>query len=337
MKQYSNISLKDFHTFHTNEIAERLTILESKEEAISYLKKASLNKKQVIGEGSNLLFKEDFRGEVIKLVNKGIEIIEEKGQWVWVKAAAGENWDDLVNWSVENNYGGIENLSYIPGTVGAAPVQNIGAYGVELKDVFNSLEAIDLISGEAHNFYLQELEFDYRMSAFKGALKNKYLIVNVVLKLTRYPKINIEYGNLKEETYRITSKNIPDIKDVRQAVINIRKSKLPEPDEIGNAGSFFKNPIINTSKYKELAKSYPLIASYPINESNVKIAAAWLIEQCGYKGLSRGDTGTHESHALILINKGNATGKQIKEFAEEIQAKVLEKFDINLEPEVLIL
>lgn len=337
MKQYSNISLKDYHTFHTNEKAQLLTILESKEEAIEYLSKPSFVRRQVIGEGSNLLFEKDFEGEIIKLENKGIEIVEEKDKWVWIKVAAGENWDDLVLWAVENGYGGIENLSYIPGTVGAAPVQNIGAYGVEFEDVFNSLEAVDLKKAEVRNFYSKELEFAYRSSIFKGSLKNQYLILNVVLKLTRYPEIKLNYGNLKEETFSITRKNIPDIADVRQAVINIRKSKLPEPDEIGNAGSFFKNPVIDQDQYDELVKEYPLIASYPLDNGKIKIAAAWLIQNCQLRGVSKGEAGTHENHALILINKGGASGKELKEFSGFIQKTVSDKFGIKLEPEVLIL
>jgi len=337
MKQFQDISLREFHTFHTNEKAQILTILESKEDALNLFGKPVAHKRQIIGEGSNLLFEKDFDGEVIKLENTGIEIIEEKGQWVWIKVAGGLNWDQLVKWTVEMGYGGIENLSYIPGTVGAAPVQNIGAYGVEFKDVFNSLEAINLKSGEIQKFYLQEVDFDYRYSIFKGPLKNQFLVLNVVLKLARYPKINLDYGNLKEETYRITRKNIPDIADVRQAVINIRKSKLPEPDEMGNAGSFFKNPIIDQNHFDQLISKNPVMAHYPLKNGKYKIAAAWLIEQCGLRGVSQGDAGTHENHALIIINKGKASGKELKEFSELIQLKVKERFGIQLEPEVLIL
>lgn len=337
MKQYQDISLKEFHTFHSNEKTKLLTILESKEEAIDYFKKSSNLKRQIIGEGSNLLFEKDFDGEIIKLENEGIEIIEEKGPWAWIKVAGGLNWDTLVEWTVDKGYGGIENLSYIPGTVGAAPVQNIGAYGVEFKDVFNSLEAIKIRTGEIRNFYLQELDFDYRYSVFKGSLKDQYLVLSVVLKLARYPKIKMEYGNLKEEIFRITNKNIPDIADVRQAVINIRKSKLPEPDEIGNAGSFFKNPIIDQDHFDQLISKNPVMAHYPLKNGKYKIAAAWLIEQCGLRGAHKGDAGTHENHALIIINKGQASGKELKEFSEHIQSRVFEQFSISLEPEVLIL
>lgn len=337
MKQFQDISLKEFHTFHSNEKTRLLTILESKEEAINYFKKPSNLKRQVIGEGSNLLFEKDFDGEIIKLENRGIELIQEKGPWAWIKVAGGIKWDYLVEWAAKKGYGGIENLSYIPGTVGAAPVQNIGAYGVEFKDVFNSLEAVRIDNGEARNFYLQELDFDYRYSIFKGPLKDQYLVLNVVLKLERYPKVNMEYGSLKEEIFRISQKNRPDISDVRQAVINIRKSKLPDPDEIGNAGSFFKNPIIDQDHFDQLISKNPVMAHFPLNNGKYKIAAAWLIEQCGLRGVSQGEAGTHENHALIIINKGKASGKELKEFSQMIQQKVLNKFSISLEPEVLIL
>ncbi len=337
MKQFSNISLRNYHTFHTHEKASLLTILETKEDALDYLSKNAHQKRQIIGQGSNLLFANDFDGEIIKIAHKGIEVIEEKGNWVWIKVAAGENWDDLVEWTVKNGYGGLENLSYIPGTVGAAPVQNIGAYGVELKEVFNSLEAIHMKTAELQHFYLQELDFDYRYSVFKGPLKDQYLILNVVLKLARYPKINLEYGQLREEAHKISNKSQPDIKDVRQAVINIRKSKLPEPDEIGNAGSFFKNPIISESQFIELRKDFPDIVHFNIGKQSIKLAAAWLIDQCGLRGTSVGEAGTHEKHALIIINKGQASGKELKEFSEHIQNKVKDKFGVQLEPEVLIL
>lgn len=338
MKQYQNSSLKSYHTFHTEVAAHQITIFESEFEAVDYLKIPSKNHKRlVIGEGSNLLFAEDFEGELLKIENKGFEIIDIKNQWVWVKAAAGENWDDFVAWTVENGFGGIENLSYIPGTVGASPVQNIGAYGVEVQDVFNSLEAIDLSNGERVNFYLQELKFDYRYSIFKGPLKNNYLVTSVVFKLDRYPKVKLDYGNLKEEAMKISNKSYADIKDVRQAVINIRKSKLPEPDEIGNAGSFFKNPIISNLEFDAIKEQYPQIAHYPLENNHTKIAAAWLIEKAGLKGYSNGDAGVHPKHALILINKGKATGSEIAKLSKHIQKAVFEKFQIALEPEVIIL
>lgn len=338
MKQYNHISIKDYHTFHTENSTELLTVLESTDEAQEYFKlKPSKKKRLVIGEGSNLLFSKDFDGELIKIENQGFEVLEEKDGWVWIKAAAGESWDDLVHWTVENGYGGLENLSYIPGTVGAAPVQNIGAYGVEFQEVFNSLEAIDLNTGEKINFYLQELNFAYRYSAFKGPLKNKYLVSSVVIKLAKYPKVNLKYGHLKDVVESIQTKSYSDIMDVRKAVIQIRKSKLPEADEIGNAGSFFKNPVISTDEFNRLLGEYPEIVNYPLSNGEFKLAAAWLIEKAGFKGMSIGQAATHENHALIIINKGKAKGEELKNFAEEIQKTIKEKFQINLEAEVLIL
>jgi len=338
MKQFNHISIKEYHTFHTENDAELLTILDSTDDAQKYFKQVpSKNKRLVIGEGSNLLFSKDYEGELIKIENKGFEILEEKGAWVWIKAAAGESWDDLVQWTVENGFGGLENLSYIPGTVGAAPVQNIGAYGVEFHEVFNSLEAVDMNTGEKLNFYLQELEFAYRYSAFKGPLKNKYLISSVVIKLARYPKVNLKYGHLKEVVESFQTKSYPDIKEVRKAVIQIRKRKLPEPDEMGNAGSFFKNPVISADEFQVLIKKYPELVNYPLDNGGYKLAAAWLIEKAGLKGLSIGQAATHANHALIIINKGKAKGEELKSFAEKIQQSVKEKFHIHLEPEVLIL
>lgn len=338
MRQYNHISLKDFHTFHTDAQVQLLTILESEKEAQHYFQEPKqFPNRLVIGDGSNLLFTQDFEGELIKIDNKGFEIIEEKGFWVWVKVAAGESWDDFVQWAVKHGYGGIENLSYIPGTVGAAPVQNIGAYGVEFKEVFNSLEAIDLSDGSKQNFYLQELDFDYRYSIFKGPLKNKYLITSVVVKLARYPKVTLDYGNLKEMAQSMSNKKIPDIVDVRNAVVSIRKTKLPNPAELGNAGSFFKNPVISQEHFDDMAELYHDIVSYPQKGGGVKLPAAWLIEKAGFKGYVSGQAGVHPKHALILINIGNAQGQEIYQLSQLIQQRVLEIFGIPLEPEVLIL
>ncbi|NPD46468.1 MULTISPECIES: UDP-N-acetylmuramate dehydrogenase [unclassified Lentimicrobium] len=338
MKQYQNSSLKNLHTFHTEVSAKKVTIFQTEEEAVEYFKQNSkCTKRLVIGEGSNLLFVKDFEGELLKIENKGFEIIETRAQWVWVKAAAGENWDDFVAWAVKNGFGGVENLSYIPGTVGASPVQNIGAYGVEVQNVFNSLEAIDLNNGHRVNFYLHELEFDYRYSIFKGPLKNKFLVTSVVFKLDRYPKVKLDYGNLREEALKTSNKSYADIKNVRQAVINIRKSKLPEHNEIGNAGSFFKNPIICNKEFDSIKALYPNIAHYPLENEQTKIAAAWLIENAGLKGYTIGDAGVHPNHALIIINKDKATGIEIAELSNHIQKTVFTKFKVQLEPEVIIL
>ena len=338
MNTYKNISLKNYHTFHIDELAEQLVIFHQEKELMDYFSTHDMGKKKflVIGEGSNLLFTKAFDGIIFKIENKGIEILDNIGDHIWVKVAAGESWDDLVSWAVENSYGGIENLSLIPGTVGAAPVQNIGAYGVEFKDVFNSLEAIEIDNGEKRSFYLQEMNFDYRYSAFKGEWKNKFLISSVVIKLHKYPKLDLHYGHLKQVAQEISGKSYPDIADIRKAVIQIRNSKLPNTDEIGNAGSFFKNPIINKKTYEELLLRFPHLVSYPLENGDYKLAAAWLIEQAGFKGFSQGQAATHEQHALIIINKGNAGGEEIKQLSKNIQEGVFEKFRVQLEPEVLI-
>lgn len=336
MKIFENKSLLEYNTFHIEAIADRLVIFDDENEIRNYLKSdhKELFKRLVIGEGSNLLFTDQFRGEILKIENKGFVITHETQSHVWVKAAAGESWDYLVEWCVKQGFGGIENLSYIPGTVGAAPVQNIGAYGVEFCEVFNSLEAIELKSGEKKNFYLQELLFDYRYSVFKGKLKDQFIITSVIIKLQKQPELKLEYGQIKKELAEISS---PTIKDVREAIIKIRKSKLPDPKETGNAGSFFKNPVVNSSEFQRLIKEFPEIAYYSLENEQYKLAAAWLIEKAGLKGFSLGESGTHPNHALILINKGQAKGEEILKLSQHIQKKVYEKFSVSLEPEVLIL
>jgi len=337
MKTYENTSVQTYNSFHIAAQADRITIFESKEEAQNYFQESSNSDilKFVIGGGSNLLFTSNFKGELLKMENKGIHIIDERNAYVWVKVAAGENWDDVVSWAVEKGYGGIENLSLIPGTMGAAPVQNIGAYGVEFKDVFNSLEAIDIKTGELRNFYFLELDFDYRYSIFKGELKDRFIITSVVIKLNKYPKLQLDYGQLKKEAKEISGKTNPDIADVRAAVIKIRESKLPNPDEIPNAGSFFKNPVVDKKTFRQLKDKYPQIAYYDLENNTYKIAAAWLIEKAGLKGFNIGNVSTHPQHALIIVNNGNASGSEVWSFAKHIQAKVRDQFSIELQAEVM--
>lgn len=337
MQSYKNISLKAYNTFNINAKTKELSIFNSELEAIYFLKHHPIQKHLVIGSGSNLLFVSDYDGHILKMENKGIQIIDEIGHFSWIKIAAGEIWDTVVKWAVDHQLGGIENLSLIPGTIGASPVQNIGAYGVEFKDIFNSLEAIEIKSGEKRKFYLQELEFDYRKSIFKTKLKNKFLITSVVIKLRKSPMINLQYGHLKEESERISGTRNPSIGDIRQAVINIRESKLPNPKDIGNAGSFFKNPVINETNFKKLKTQYPDMVSYPLANGDYKLAAAWLIDKAGLKGFSLGSAATHHQHALILINNGNATGHEIQQLAIYIQEKVKSLFKVDLEPEVLMI
>jgi UDP-N-acetylmuramate dehydrogenase len=337
MKQYRNASLAKHHTFHTNESAQLITELETAEEAVKYLKEPSTKRRFVLGQGSNVLFVRSFDGELIKICNSGVELIKENTNWVWIKAAAGMDWDAFVDSTIGKGYGGIENLSYIPGTVGAAPIQNIGAYGVELSDIFDHLEAVNLKNGMVQKFYLNDMCFDYRNSIFKGIYKNKFLVLNVVLRLSKNPSLKLEYGNLKETVLETISRSKPTIKDVRNAVIKIRKSKLPDPSVVGNAGSFFKNPIIDINHLESLKKKFPAIVYFKQSESSVKLAAAWMIDQCGLKGEIHGNTGTHSKHALIIINNGKATGEEIKNFSEFVQLKVKTKFGIQLEPEVQII
>lgn len=253
MNIQTNFSLKNHNTFGVNINCKTFVTLNSEEDSINFIQH-NLDKTLpyfIIGEGSNLLFTKDFDGTIIQMQNKGFEIVDENNKYVWIKAAAGEKWDDFVAWSVEKKYAGAENLSKIPGTIGAAPIQNIGAYGVELSEIFNALEAVEITSGKLKRFYLKELKFGYRDSIFKQKLKNKYIITTVILKLNKFPFFKIDYGNIKAELETMTYENL-NIAVIRQAVINIRTSKLPETNELGNAGSFFKNPIVDNDKHLSL-------------------------------------------------------------------------------------
>jgi UDP-N-acetylmuramate dehydrogenase len=290
------------------------------------------NKKLFLGGGSNVLFTKDFNGIVILNRLKGIEIVKEDEQSVVIKCMGGEIWHDLVIFAVEKGYWGIENLSFIPGTVGAGPVQNIGAYGVEIKDVLESVEAYDIEKGEKKVFKKDECDFAYRSSIFKTSMKDKYFIISVTLKLSKIPKLNTSYKVLKE--YLENNKIIVQTsKDISNAVTAIRESKLPDPKEIGNAGSFFKNIYIDQEKFEELLKEHADIPFF--EEAGIrKIPSAWLIEKCGWKGKKVGNVGVHEKQALVLVNYGGAKGQEIKDLSEQIMASVLSKFGLILEREV---
>lgn len=290
----------------------------------------------ILGGGSNLLFIKDYEGLVIHVDLKGIEVIEEDNSSVTIKAAAGEIWHDLVLMAVSNNWAGIENLSLIPGSVGAAPIQNIGAYGVELKDTFISLEALERSTAKVQTFTKEECKFGYRDSIFKNEAKGNYIITSVQLRLQKNGKPTLEYKALKEYLSEREIDN-PSIREVSNAVIAIRQSKLPDPDEIGNTGSFFKNPVISAAQFKQLEAEYPTIPSYKISETHIKVPAGWLIEQAGWKGKRKGDAGVHSKQALVLVNHGNATGEEIWNLAHAIQLSVSEKFNISLTPEVNII
>lgn len=289
-----------------------------------------------LGGGSNVLFTGDYEGLVLRNCIRGIEVVEENSDYVYLKAYSGENWHDLVMHCVAKNWGGIENLSLIPGTVGAAPMQNIGAYGVELEQVFISLEALNLNKFELETFTREQCAFGYRESVFKRELKGRYFIYSVTLRLEKHPRIHAEYGDIRQV---LNGRGIDSadatISDISRAVIEIRQSKLPDPKEIGNSGSFFKNPVITLEHFESLKKQYPDIKGFE-QYNGVKVPAAWLIEQCGWKGKRIGNTGSHVRQALVLVNYGGATGGEVWQLAQDIIASVDAKFGIRLEPEVNI-
>lgn len=333
-----NHSLQTYNTFGIDAKAKLFVEINSKEELFTLLKTAAFKNEPslFLGGGSNLLLTKDVDGLVIKNNIKGIQIIEEDDSTILIEANSGEVWHDLVLHTIDRNWGGLENLSYIPGTVGAAPIQNIGAYGVELKDTFYALKAINLKTGKEKIFNRDECNFGYRMSLFKQELKGLYFILSVQFKLNKNPLTNVSYGAIKE-TLIANKINRPSIKNVSDAVISIRKSKLPDPAEIGNSGSFFKNPIISKEHFLDLQKEFPQIVHYQVDESKIKIPAGWLIEQCGWKGKRIGNTGSHKNQALVLVNYGEASGVEIHQLSKDIQKSVKNKFNIDIEVEVNIL
>ena len=286
----------------------------------------------ILGGGSNVLFVEDYEGMIIHMNVKGWSIEKENGNDLLLKVGAGENWHQLVLACVEKGWGGIENLSLIPGSVGAAPIQNIGAYGAELGNVFFSLDAVEIASGKIRTFTKHDCKFGYRDSVFKNELKGKYVITSVTLQLQKDPEINTTYRALSEALDK-KGINAPTIKDVSDTVIEIRQSKLPDPAKIGNTGSFFKNPVITSKSFQALQEKYPDVPHYPAGKQ-VKVPAAWLIDQCGWKGKRFGDAGVHKMQALVIVNYGNATGNEIWALAQKIQASVKDAFGIFLTPEV---
>ena len=333
-----NISLKQYNTFGINVLARKFAtisdLMELRETISSW--KLAVEPLLLLGGGSNMLFLHDFEGLVLKIENKGIELLSEDEDFITIKSAAGENWHDFVTWCVDRGYGGLENLSLIPGNVGSCPIQNIGAYGVEMKDSFVSLEAFDIQSGELYQLDRKACNFSYRDSIFKHQLKGKVIIWTVTFKLSRNPVVQLEYGAISQELNKMGVFNA-GIKEVSEAVCNIRRAKLPNPAEIGNAGSFFKNPSISAERAEMLKSAYPGLVSYSLPDGNVKLAAGWLIEQCKWKGFRRGDAGVHPRQALVPVNYGNASGAEIVTLAEEIQQSVLEKFDVLLDMEVNII
>lgn len=328
-----NKSLKHLNTFGIDVNARYFATCCTVSELQTLLSTWSSTPKFILGGGSNTVFTKDFDGLVIHNCISGIEKVGEDDDHVLITIGAGENWHQFVLYCIENNYAGIENLSLIPGTVGAAPIQNIGAYGVELKDVFERAELIEMGSGIRNQRSVinnEECRFNYRDSIFKHELKNKVVITHVTLRLNKTPTFHVEYGAIKE---LIKHKPL-SIKTISDAVIKIRKEKLPDPKVIGNAGSFFKNPVLPGDCFAALQKKYPKIPHFPEKNTHVKIPAAWLIEQCGLKGKRFGNVGVHEHQALVLVNYGNGTGDEIIKLSEYIQKTVYEKFEIPLTMEV---
>ena len=334
MKIQENISLKPFTTFGIDKKAKFFTTVETLDE----LKAALLAAKEkqlpvfILGGGSNILLTRDIEGLVIKLEIKGINLVKEEGDQLWVEVGAGEMWHELVLHSIAEDWAGLENLSLIPGTVGASPMQNIGAYGVEIKDVFDSLQAMHRETFEMQSFDAEACRFGYRESVFKQTFKDQFVITSVTFRLSKTPNFHLEYGAIRE-VLAANGIDQPSIRSISDAVIQIRQSKLPDPKEIGNAGSFFKNPTIPNAQFDELKASYPSIPGYPSAEG-VKVAAGWLIEQTGWKGKRIGEVGVHAKQALVLVNYGGGTGEEIKKLSEQIQASVYDKFGVQLQAEV---
>lgn len=334
-----NFSLKKHNTFGLDVKAETFVSVRNTSELEEFLLsspyKSSL--KLVLGGGSNMLLTSDLSGTILHIDIKGKEIQEKNNTHAIIAAGAGENWHQLVLWAINQDLGGIENLSLIPGNIGTAPVQNIGAYGVELKDIFHSLDAIEIETGKQKSFTLEECKFGYRDSVFKGALKGKFIITTVRLKLKKAPhNLSTHYGAIQAELERQGVVK-PTIKSVSDAVIAIRQSKLPDPKELGNSGSFFKNPVVTLATASELKNKFPEMPIYDSDNGQKKLAAGWLIEQAGLKGFRKGDAGVHKNQALVLVNYGKATGQEILEMAHLVIDTVFKKFGITLEPEVNII
>jgi len=336
MQLKQNISLQPYHTFRTAVFAKEFATFSTLEQLAALLDYAKQQPTLILGGGSNILFTKNFDGLVLKNELKGITLIKEDTDYYYVKAAAGEVWHQFVLYCIEKQYNGIENLSLIPGLVGASPIQNIGAYGVEIKDIFYALSAYHIKEKKIVNFTLQDCAFGYRESVFKGKYKNQFVITDVTFRLSKQPTFNISYGAIEQalQNMQITTLSAKAISD---AVIHIRSSKLPNPHELPNAGSFFKNPVISNTQFEEIKKEHTTLTGYQEDNELIKISAAWLIEKCGWKGYRKNDVGCHSKQALVLVNYGNATGKEIVDFSEDIINDVNNKFNITLQREVNII
>lgn len=332
-----NISLRKYNTFGIDAKAKLFAQVHTEQELVEVFDQPESKTEQllILGGGSNMLFVNDFDGLVIKMDIKGISQ-QVTQQSVFLTAGGGEVWNDLVKYSLDQGFTGLENLTLIPGTVGASPIQNIGAYGVELKDVFDHCRAFEIATGTFKTFNFDDCGFGYRESVFKGELKGQYIITEVTFRLATEANLKTHYGAINAE---LSNRGIdaPTAKDVSDVVAAIRVSKLPDPTTIGNAGSFFKNPVVSISLFEKLQKQYPDIPNYPAPNNQIKLAAGWLIEQCGFKGKVEGQTGTWKNQALVLVNHGNATGAEVYSFSETIIQSVANKFAVNLEREVNVL
>jgi UDP-N-acetylmuramate dehydrogenase len=337
MEILNNFSLKNYNTFGIEAKAKQFVAIHSVPELKSILEQNKNQKKFILGGGSNMLLTKNIEALVIHIDLKGKKILKEDADFVWVESQAGENWHEFVLWTIDQNFGGLENMSLIPGNVGTTPVQNIGAYGTEIKDTFVSCDAINIENQETRTFTKEECNFGYRESIFKNEVKDEYIITSVVFKLTKQNhKINTSYGDITTE---LAKNNIttPSLKDVSNAVIAIRKSKLPDPAELGNSGSFFKNPILLKSDFEPIHQKFPEMRFFDISETEVKVPAGWLIEQAGLKGKRFGDAGIHKNQALVLVNYGGATGQEILNVSKTVQDTVFNTFGIHIEAEVNII
>ncbi len=338
MQVQENVSLKQYNTFGIEAAARWFSSFASQHELqeLLALQQQKSTNRLILGGGSNMLLTKDVDGIVMKNEVKGIEVVNEDNEFIYLRSGAGENWHQLVQYAVQQNWGGLENLSLIPGNVGASPMQNIGAYGVEIKEVMHELQAWHIHDQQLVNFSNADCAFGYRESVFKRKLKNEFVILNVTYKLCKQPVYHISYGAIQQELEKMGVKEL-SVKAISEAVIQIRSSKLPDPKVTGNAGSFFKNPSVSVNQYQQLKREFPEIVAYPNADGTFKLAAGWLIEQCGWKGYRKGDAGCHAKQALVLVNYGSAAGSEIVALSKEITASVQEKFQVALETEVNII
>lgn len=336
MEVRENYSLKNYNTFGIDVKCRYFVESDTESEFLEFVSSYELKPEEimVLGEGSNFLFTDDFDGTVFYPTMKGMEIVEENDEHVWVKVGAGEVWDDFVAWAVEQGYGGVENLSLIPGHVGAAPVQNVGAYGMEAGDTIERVEAIQIEKARKETISAADCRFAYRDSIFKGEWKNRYIVTYVVFRLTKVPEFRLNYGSVREELQKLGEVSL---KNIRRAIIQIRRAKLPDVKELPNAGSFFKNPVVSREQAEQLKERYPELPVYPVDEDRVKLAAGWLIEQCGWKGKDLGKAGVYEKQALILVNRAGASGVEVARLANEVKKSVFMTFGVWIEPEVYVI